>query len=261
MDSSYIYGRGACDTKGIISAMLIAGKELHALGEHVAFLFVVGEETDSIGAKIAITTDHKAHFIIVGEPTENLLAIGHKGVLSYTLKCKGTPAHSAYPTMGNSAIHQLLDLISDIRYRSWGEDAVLGKATLNVGMIDGGTAANVFAETASATVVHRIVDSLAQRKQQIINIVANTADITFHSQNDPQFLYVPPGFETTIVAFGTDVPYLRSMGTPLLVGPGSIHDAHTENEKISIAQIHDAVELYKKVFFALKDEIKRNRHA
>ena len=252
MESGYLYGRGACDTKGIIAAMLGAGEIMMSRNVTPSYLFVVGEETDSAGAKAAAGTGRKARYVIVGEPTENLFAHAHKGMLSYTLHTSGTAAHSGYPERGSSAIHVLLDILSDIRAADWGRDPEIGEATTNVGLIQGGAAPNVLAEAASATVVHRIVDSFETRLQQVREIISGRAEIDVHAQNNPQRMYVPPGEPSIAVSYGTDIPYVRTIGTPLLIGPGSIHDAHTAQEKISCEQILTAVERYATLATALQ---------
>jgi acetylornithine deacetylase len=243
-NDGFLYGRGACDTKGIIAAMLGAGEKMMRDGLTPSYLFVVGEETDSAGAKAAAATGRKARYIIVGEPTENQFAHAHKGMLSYSLLTRGTTGHSGYPERGTSAIHVLLDILEDLRAADWGRDPAIGEATTNIGLIHGGIAPNVLAETASATVVHRIVDSCEARLLQVREIVNGRAEFVVHAQNNPQRMYVPTGEPSIAVSYGTDIPYVRSIGTPLLIGPGSIHDAHTAQEKISIAQIHAAVDRY-----------------
>lgn len=247
-----LYGRGACDTKGIIAAMLVAGRQLIESGYNPSFLFVVGEETDSIGAKTAARGQRSADFIIVGEPTDNMLVSGHKGVLSYTLTAEGVAAHSAYPERGISAIHVLLDLLNDIRYTDWGSSPLLGSATTNIGLIEGGVAMNTLAPGASATVMHRIVDDADSRKTQLLHLIKERASVRFHSISEPQILTTVTGFPTKPVSFGTDIPYLSSMGNCLLFGPGSIHDAHCEDESILISEIEHAVDAFVSLYHALR---------
>mgnify|MGYP002398125747 CR=1 FL=1 len=251
VDGHTITGRGACDTKGIIAAMLEAGRQLLAAGEHPAFLFVVGEETDSIGAKKAAASGKTAAAIIVGEPTDNHLASGHKGVLSYTLRTSGKAAHSAYPDRGSSAVHVLLDVLAEIRQAEWGTHEVLGEATINVGLIDGGLALNTFAPAAKATVMHRLVDDAEKRRQQLVELLDGRADVQFHSVSQPQLLVTAEGFDTKAVNFGTDIPYLYSMAPCLLLGPGSVHDAHTDHECIETGQLDKAVQLYIRLYQTL----------
>ncbi len=247
-----LFGRGACDTKGIIAAMLFAAERLQSEGVIPAFLFVVGEETDSIGAKTAARSGKSADYIIVGEPTENVLASGHKGALSYTLRIQGSAAHSAYPEHGSSAIHSLLDVLSDLRGHDWGRHDLLGPATLNVGILEGGIAMNTLAPTAMARVMHRIVDDVETRKSQVVELIGGRAEVKFHSVSQPQILTVPEGFIAKPVAFGTDIPYLCHMGRCLLCGPGSIHDAHTSTECITFAAMDEAIELYLRLHRALR---------
>ncbi len=248
-----IIGRGACDTKGIMAAMLEAGARLIADGRRPSYLFVVGEETDSVGAKTAAASGRTARAIIVGEPTDNHLATGHKGVLSYTLRTDGRAAHSAYPERGASAVHLLLDIIHEIRTSDWGSDSVLGDATLNIGTIEGGIAMNTFAPEASATLMHRIVDDARQRQEQLLRIVDQRAEITFHSVSEAQFLETVEGFEKKAVNFGTDIPYLCSMAPCLLLGPGSVHEAHTDHESIAFTEVEEAVALYHTLYHALTE--------
>ena len=251
IDGPYLYGRGACDTRGIMAAMICAGERLAAMGHRPAFLFVVGEETDSIGAKTAAASNHTSSYIVVGEPTMNKLAQGHKGTLSYQISTHGSAGHSAYPQSGSSAVHSLLDLLDTIRNTDWGEDSVLGPATTNIGLITGGIAPNVIAPSATATIVHRIVDSVESRRQRVIDLCGDRADLDFISQTEPQFMFCPEGFETTTVNFGTDIPYLRSMAIPVLIGPGSILDAHTANEKISLEELQEAIDIYQRLYVTL----------
>ncbi len=246
-----IYGRGACDTKGIIAAMLGAGEQLILEGETPAFLFVVGEETDSIGAKTAAESGKSAEFIIVGEPTDNQLASGHKGVMSYTLRISGRAAHSAYPERGSSAVHTLLGVLQRIISADWGQHQVLGKSTLNIGLISGGVAMNTLAPEASATVIHRLVDDAQTRQRQLHELLGTDGSVEFHSLSEPQLLHIVPGFQLKVVNYGTDIPYLKSMGECLLFGPGSIHDAHTEKEFIEINSMDEAVLHYKTLYYRL----------
>ncbi|MBN1448827.1 MAG: M20/M25/M40 family metallo-hydrolase [Bacteroidetes bacterium] len=254
IDGEMIYGRGACDTKGIIAAMLTAGIDLLARGIQPAYLFVVGEETDSVGAKTAAASGLRASALIVGEPTDNHLASGHKGVISYTLRTTGIASHSAYPDRGHSAIHQMLDLLADVRSAEWGRNDILGESTLNIGMFSGGVALNTFAPSAEAAVMHRIVDDSAARKIQVEHIIGDRADITFHTISEAQFLETLPGFPVKSVNFGTDIPHLRPIGRCFLVGPGSVHDAHTDHEKISSRDMDDATALYVRLHTALREQ-------
>ncbi|MDE3165048.1 MAG: M20/M25/M40 family metallo-hydrolase, partial [Acidobacteriota bacterium] len=143
-DEEHIWGRGACDTKGIIASMIQAVEALLAAGQRgIGLLFVVGEERNSAGAYKAAQTPRGSRYIINGEPTENRLALGSKGALRYEVCCHGKMAHSAYPELGDSAIEKLLDTLAAIRRVPLPVDGLLGASTLNIGTLSGGRAPNV----------------------------------------------------------------------------------------------------------------------
>ena len=250
-DGEYLHGRGACDTKGIMAGMLSAGLELKSRGITPSYLFVVGEETASEGAKFSGKSGRKAKYIIVGEPTENKLAAGHKGALSYTLRTKGVAAHSSLPEKGESAIAKLLPILRSIEEIPWPCHPVLGATTTSITGIGGGTAINIIPEAAWAKVFHRITVPLAAAKEAVEQCVGDRGTLEFHSMTNPQELVVVDGYPSTVVAFGTDIPYLRELGLPLLLGPGSIEDAHTMTERISIRQLEESVELYVNLYLDL----------
>jgi acetylornithine deacetylase len=249
-DDTHIHGRGSCDAKGIIAAMIGAAEKLAAAGtRHFALLFVVGEERSSIGAQAAAAEPKGSRFLINGEPTENRLALGSKGALRYELTARGKLAHSAYPHLGHSAVHTLLDALQDIRNIPLPTDAILGPATLNVGTISGGRAPNVIADEARSEIMFRTVgDPTAIRAA-----VARIADA--HKIEAREVLYCAavhlsalPGIDTTVVAFATDIPTFNgSWGQPFLIGPGSIHVAHTSEERIPKAELTAAVDIYERM--------------
>jgi acetylornithine deacetylase len=247
-DGDFIYGRGACDTKGILAAMIAAGEKLRA--EHVndfAFLFVVGEETDSVGAKTANVEfgDLGSEYVLVGEPTESKFARASKGALTAFVRFTGIAGHSAYPERGDSAINKMVNAIAEINAAQWGTHEVLGNATVNVGVVRGGEKPNVIAAEAECEMIFRTVGSPDDVRAQLTSIVAkHNGHITMHRGNSPQFMHVPDGAPSTVVAFNTDVPWLASLGKPLLFGPGSILDAHGAQEKIGKRELLLAVETY-----------------
>ncbi|NIM58850.1 MAG: M20/M25/M40 family metallo-hydrolase [Candidatus Aminicenantes bacterium] len=244
-DEYYIYGRGACDAKGIMASMIWAAQELKKDGlTEIGLLFVVGEETDSIGAKMANSLRVGSRFIIVGEPTENKLGIGHKGLLTLKVIAKGKAAHSACPELGESAIEKLLDALQRIRLLDFGKDPVMGKSVLNVGTIKGGVAANVVANHASAEVSIRSALPIKHVLRKVKAVVNRKVLIEVLMQSEAQRLFTVPGIEQIVLPFGTDIPHLKSFGKPLLLGPGSFLLAHTEREKIEKRQLSEAVEIY-----------------
>jgi len=247
-DNAFLYGRGACDTKGIIAAMIEAGNRLRRDGiTNFGYLFLVGEETDSIGAKSANTLEWNSEYVIVGEPTQNQLARAQKGTLMLTLTVTGRAAHSGYPEFGVSAIKSLLRVLEDCEATDWGDDPVLGKGTLNIGVFHGGEAANIVPARATASIMIRTVEPRARVEEKMRRIVGNRATMEIIGASDPQITHVVDGFATTVVSFGSDVPYLGNMGKRLLIGPGSILDAHTAGEKISKQELLQGIDLYDKL--------------
>jgi acetylornithine deacetylase len=245
-DDDFIWGRGSCDAKGIIAAMIAAVEKLLAGGtRNLGLLFVVGEEKDSAGAKMAAAHPRGAKFLINGEPTENHLALGSKGVLRYEVISQGKLAHSAYPELGHSAIHALLDVLRDIRDIPLPEDPLLGRSTLNVGTIAGGRAPNVVADHASAEIMFRLVSDPAVLREGVRAAALGRAEAREVLHHPALQLEPFDGLPTTVVAFATDIPVLQgAWGKPFLIGPGSIHVAHTEEERIPKQQLAEAVEIY-----------------
>jgi acetylornithine deacetylase len=254
-DEQFLYGRGACDTKGIIAAMIAAGDRLRRRGvDEFAFLFVVGEETDSIGAKAANVAfaDLGSQFVVVGEPTESKFARASKGALTCHVAFKGVAAHSAYPHLGESAINRMVAAIAEINAADWGTHEVLGKTTVNVGVVRGGERPNIIPAHAECELIFRLVTTPEDVQRRLEMLLSNhDGRITLARGNAPQFMAVPEGAESHVVAFNTDVPWLTSLGKPLLFGPGSILDAHGANERISKRDLLAAVGTYEEMVVSL----------
>lgn len=245
-DEKFIFGRGACDAKGIIAAMVTSAEKLLGAGtRNFGLLFVVGEERNSAGAKVAAAQPSGSRFLINGEPTENQLALGSKGALRYEITARGKLAHSAYPELGHSAIHTLLDVLQDIRAIALPEDPLLGCSTLNIGTISGGRAPNVVADQAEAEVMFRTVGDPAALRKAVASAVAGRAEVREVLHTPAIRLNQFKGLPTTVVAFTTDIPTFNgAWGEPFLIGPGSIHVAHTAEERIAKRELCDAVEIY-----------------
>ena len=254
-DETFIYGRGACDTKGVYAAMIAAGERLLVRGvRDFAFLLVVGEETDSIGAKSANSefAGLGSEYVVVGEPTESTFARASKGAFTCTVRFEGVSGHSAYPERGDSAINKLVRAVAEINAAEWGTHELLGKATVNVGVVRGGVKPNVIAGEAEAEMIFRLVTDPEDIRARVEAIVApHGGKIVKSGGNPPQFMIVPAGAPSRVVAFNTDVPHLRGLGKPLLFGPGSILDAHGEREKIAKKELLAAVGTYEEMVMAL----------
>ena len=243
-DDTAIYGRGSCDAKGIIAAQVIAAEKLLAEGVHVGLLFLVGEERDSLGARVANQHAIGSRFLINGEPTENRLAIATKGALHVELTARGRMAHSAYPELGESAIDKLVEALHRLHAMKLPENPDVGPCTKNVGSIQGGRAPNVISDSAKADLFYRLVGPADELRRQITETVGSLAEINFTRETPFMRLRTLDGLPTMVAAFTTDIPSLSNWGEPLLLGPGSIHVAHTESEYVEKAQLSQAVEMY-----------------
>ncbi|MEP6960546.1 MAG: M20/M25/M40 family metallo-hydrolase [Acidobacteriota bacterium] len=248
-DASHIWGRGACDTKGIIASMIFAAESLVTSGVRgLALLFVVGEERNSAGAIHAARHGRGSRYVINGEPTENKLALGSKGALRYEIIASGRMAHSAYPHLGESAIEKLLDALARIRKIAMPHDKVLGTSSLNIGTIRGGRAPNVIPDDARAELFYRLVDSGDTLRQATVQAVSSLAEANEVLSIPAVILESVEGFETTVVSFTTDIPAFEgAWGKPLLIGPGSIHVAHTDQERIPKTEITQAIGIYQEL--------------
>ncbi len=253
-DDGFIYGRGACDTKGIIAAMLCAAELLLSHGQRdFGLLFVVGEERNSAGALHAARDPRGSRFLINGEPTENKLAIGGKGALRFEIEARGKMAHSAYPELGESAIEKLLDALQRIRRIPLPADPVLGRATLNIGTLSGGRAPNVIPDHARAEIFFRLVGDSHPLRLAIGHAVLGLADAQFVLEIPAARFGELPGFDTCVVAFATDIPaFAGAWGQPYLLGPGAIHVAHTLDERVPKHEQRAAVDLYARMVRQLK---------
>jgi len=243
-DATRVYGRGSCDAKGIIAAQIAAAERLRQEAMEVGLLFLVGEERDSRGAKVANQQAPGNQFLINGEPTENRIAVASKGTLRVEVIAQGRMAHSAYPELGESAIDKLLEALRRLETIELPVEAGIGPTTMNIGLIEGGRAPNVIADHARAQLLYRLVGPSTVLRRQIAQAGAGLATIEFSLEIPFVRLRTLDGLPTMVAAFTTDIPALTNWGEPLLIGPGSIQVAHTEGEYIEKKQLHEAVDLY-----------------
>ena len=253
-DDGRLYGRGACDAKGIAAAMMVAADRLVQAGEErVDLLFVVGEERGSDGARLANQLPATSKWLINGEPTESLLASGCKGAQRVIVRTTGREAHSAYAHLGESAITPMLQMLQELQQLPLPVDPILGPSTVNVGLIRGGTEANIVPGTCEAEMMFRLVGDVAEIKKVLKPWAKGRAELEFGSHIPAQHFHTVPGFETAPMAYTSDIPLLGNWGTPLLFGPGSIHVAHTPDEYIEEAELRASVESYVKLVKHLMD--------
>jgi len=253
-DADHIFGRGACDAKGIIAAQMAAAERLRQDKIYAGLLFVVGEERDSLGAKVANdwieqhVAGHKhgrrPKFLVNGEPTENRIALASKGTLRVEVTASGKMAHSAYPELGDSAINKFIPALARLLAMPLPSDPEIGPCTMNIGLIEGGRAPNVISDYAHADLVYRLVGPSHDLRQQILQQAGHDVKIDFPLELPFLRLRSVDGLPTMIAAFTTDIPRLTHWGEPLLIGPGSIHVAHTDREFIEKKQLVEAIDLY-----------------
>jgi len=243
-DADRVYGRGSCDAKGIIAVQVAAAEKLRSEGIYVGLLFLVGEERDSLGAKVANEHPLGSRFLVNGEPTENKMAVASKGTLRVEILAEGRMAHSAYPELGESAIDKLVEAVSLLRAMKLPATEGIGPCTLNIGVIEGGRAPNVIPDHARAQLLYRLVGPAEDLRRQIVETVGNLARVEFVLEIPFLRLRTLDGLPTMVAAFTTDIPALSNWGEPLLVGPGSIHVAHTTGEYVEKKQLGEAVDLY-----------------
>ncbi len=252
LDGDRLYGRGACDAKGIAAAMLCAAERLSEAGEErVDLLFVVGVEKGSDGARAANHLAATSRFLVNGEPTESKLASGAKGSQRVIVRTRGRAAHSAYSQLGKSAIEPMLALLPTVHSLPLPTDEVLGNTTVNIGTIRGGTEANIVPAVCESELMFRLVSDVAPLRDAIAKWADGVAELEWGSFIPPQRFHTIEGFEVAPVAYTSDIPLLGRWGTPLLFGPGSIHVAHTTDEFIDVRELRAAVDAYERIARAL----------
>src|SRR5262245_4470463 len=244
LEGDRLYGRGACDAKGILAAQVAAADRLRREGEsRVVLLFLVGEERGSDGARMANEAANGSRYLINGEPTDNRLGLATRGILRVRLRAAGRAAHSSFPERGESAIDKLIDALVALRSIPLPHDEVLGRTHYSVGLISGGVAPNVVSPSAEAEVMFRTVSDAAEIREAIAPLEDRVA-IEHVLEVPPVKLTTVPGFDAAVFPYTTDIPFLPAWGAPLLFGPGSIHAAHTADEHVSFAELHAAADHY-----------------
>lgn len=248
VEDGVLYGRGACDAKGILAAQIAAAERLRAAGEtRIGLVFVAGEERGSDGAKAANRIASKSRFLINGEPTDLRLGAATRGCFRVRLTAAGKAAHSGYPELGESAIEKLIDCLLSLRATAWPSDPLLGTTHYTVGLISGGVAPNVIPPSAEAEVFFRTVGDHDTLRAQLQQALQGRVEVQEVLELPAVRMHTVPGFETAVFSYFSDIPFLSKWGTPLLLGPGSIHVAHTDREHLAIEELNRAVDIYEKL--------------
>jgi acetylornithine deacetylase len=251
LEQTRLWGRGACDAKGIAAAMICAAERVRQRRVPVALLFVVGEEVTHDGAHAAndwlARRGESSRALINGEPTESTLAVGTKGAMRLTVRVRGVAAHSAYPQLGSSATWELVRILAAVDALELPRDDVLGATTINLGVISGGVADNVLAPAAEARLMARLVGPAEDVLSRIRGVLEDRATIELGPTVPAVRLATLPGYPTSVVAYATDIPALANWGTPYLFGPGSIHVAHRDDEHVDLAELRAAVDTYERL--------------
>jgi acetylornithine deacetylase len=247
LDGDRLWGRGACDAKGIAAAMILAAEQLRDQRVPVALLFVVGEEVTHDGAEAANRVPTTSKVLINGEPTESTLATGTKGAMRFTLRTRGEAAHSAYPHLGRSAITELVRLLGELETLELPTDPLLGETTINIGIVSGGIADNVMAPQAEARLMARLVTPPEELVRVLRDWIGARAELETGITVSLARLGTIPGFPTSIAAYATDIPKLSNWGTPYLFGPGSIQFAHRDDEHVLVSELRSAVDAYVRI--------------
>ena len=243
-----IYGRGSCDAKGTLVAQIAAAERIRASGERrVGLLFVVGEERGSDGARLANTAPRGSRFLINGEPTDNRLGAATRGVYRAKLRASGRAAHTSRPDLGESAIDKLVDALMALRGGQWPASDDLGRTFYTTGLISGGVAPNVVPPSAEAELMFRTVGDHAPLRREIEARTGGLVTVEDVLVVPPVRLTTLDGYDSEVFSVTTDIPVLDRWGTPLLLGPGSVTVAHTDEEHVAVSELLRATDLYEQL--------------
>jgi acetylornithine deacetylase len=253
-ENGKVFGRGACDAKGQIITALNVCRELYSVGEsNFGLLLVAGEETGSIGAKVANNLIRDCKYVIVGEPTENKLIKAGKGIQLYVVQVRGISSHSGYPQYGDNAIERMRLFLDKLAGIDFPEDPITGPTTYNIGMLSSDNACNVVPDLVTFKIYFRTTFSSHPVIGDILQSISDEkTSISRVREEMPVEFHFIDGYPGDIAAFSCDAPSLYNLGKCLLYGPGSIKVAHTDNEFINLSDIDRAVTDLKNIYKTLK---------
>ncbi len=243
-EGGFLIARGACDAKGSLAAQAVALEELARESGEVGLLVLVGEEKGSDGALVANRRPEGARYLVGGEPTDNEFVTASQGCLRVAVEARGVAGHSSLPESGKSAVEPLLDFLSDLRVTEMPEHPLFGRTTMNIGLLQAGTAPNVIADRARAEIVFRTGEPVERLLGEVRKLTHGRAEVSVAYRSDPVSFRSPRGSPRKVVSFACDLPLLPAWGGPVLVGPGSIAEAHSKEEKVELSEIEHAVFLY-----------------
>ena len=276
-DAVEVRGRGACDAKGQILAMLTACRQLASEGaSDFGLLLLTGEETGSWGAKAFAKTGFRAPYLIIGEPTENKMVSASKGTKSYRLTFRGEAFHSGYPQYGRSAVDAFVEFCNALKAADFGIDPILGETTWNIGQLHSDNPQNILSPELTCRLYFRttfvsdqaVQDWMSSAPRQWPELSLRRSEPgSCHSRACPRNLSIEaiggdspaeyltlPGFETAPVAFGSDAPHLSNFDHKIICGPGSIRFAHRDDEHILVRDLETAAGQYVRMYHALQNQ-------
>ena len=250
-DSNFIYGRGSCDTKGSMAAIISAGLvALRSEFNDFCLLFDVDEENEFEGIKEAVK-EIDPEFVVIGEPTSLKLVNGQKGLLQFDISEKGKAAPASLPQKGSSAINKLIYDLDRIIKLKLPRNKILGKTTINIGKISGGRAPNIISDSASAKIDVRTVGNNDEVKRIFRRAIVNgklKTDMDFEPVfNDLGEIPKRLGLETLVASYFTETYFWRKKAKTVVFGPGDYRYAHSAFERISKRELQKAAEVYFKI--------------
>jgi acetylornithine deacetylase ArgE len=274
-----LYGRGACDAKASLAAMMVAVAEAaqRGAGVDVWLCAAVDEEFTFGGAAHLVASGFRADYVVVGEPTKLQVVTAHKGTVRWTVTTSGKAAHAATPWEGENAIYKMAAVVQALhRYAKLVQDQPghprLGPRTLNVGTIEGGRTVNTVPDWCQIRVDRRVLpgEALGEVSASLGQYLsdeglAEQVEITEILRDPPMELPDDSAWAQAVVAaaqdiaptstcavhYGTDASKFAEAGMPAVVlGPGDIAQAHTSEEWVELEQVETARRIFRRLLTA-----------
>jgi acetylornithine deacetylase len=252
-----IKGRGSCDAKGQVFAMVTACQRLAEAGETgFGLLLLAGEETGSWGAKAFAKTGFQAEYLVVGEPTDNCMVSASKGTKSFDLKFKGEPFHSGYPQYGVSAVDLFVEFVNKLKHQDFRLDPLLGETTWNIGLLQSDNPQNILSPELTCRIYFRTTflsdETVVAWMAGAPALLDGRLSVTPRGGDTPARYWTVENLPSKAVAFGSDAPHLTGFAHKAICGPGSITVAHRDDEHVRVADLEKAVEQYLEIYRAVQ---------